>query len=45
MCSSDLAELAANLDYVHQVLREGATRARAVAAAVLRRARLAAGLE
>jgi tryptophanyl-tRNA synthetase len=39
------AELAANLDYVHQVLREGATRARAVAAAVLRRARLAAGLE
>jgi tryptophanyl-tRNA synthetase len=39
------AELAANLDYVEGVLRDGATRARALAGAVLKRARSAAGLE
>jgi tryptophanyl-tRNA synthetase len=39
------AELAANLDYVHQVLREGADRARAIAGPVLKRARKAGGLE
>ena len=39
------AELAANLDYVHKVLADGATKARALAQQVLRRARLAAGLE
>jgi len=39
------AELAANLDYVHQVLREGAGRARTVARTVLQRARRASGLE
>ena len=38
------AELAANLDYVHQVLHEGASRARAVAVKVLERAKTAAGL-
>ncbi|MCI0540593.1 MAG: tryptophan--tRNA ligase [Verrucomicrobiales bacterium] len=38
------AELAANLDYVQQVLREGAARARAVARQVLDRARQASGL-
>ncbi len=38
------AELAANLDYVHQVLREGANRARTVAVKVLQRAKTAAGL-
>mgnify|MGYP000170982298 FL=1 len=38
------AELAANLDYVHQVLREGAARARAKAGEVLARARRNAGL-
>jgi tryptophanyl-tRNA synthetase len=38
------AELAANLDYVHQVLRDGAQRARAVAATVLDRAKRASGL-
>ena len=38
------AELAANLDHVHQVLRDGATRARALAATVLDRARRHAGL-
>ena len=38
------AELAANLDYVHQVLREGANRARTVAVKVLERAKTAAGL-
>ena len=37
-------ELAANLDYVHQVLREGASRARTVAVKVLQRAKTAAGL-
>ncbi len=38
------AELVANLDYVHQVLREGAERARTVAALVLKRAKVASGL-
>jgi tryptophanyl-tRNA synthetase len=38
------AELAANLDYVRQVLREGASRARAVATNVLDRAKQASGL-
>jgi tryptophanyl-tRNA synthetase len=39
------AELVANLDYVHQVLREGAARARAEAGKVLKRARKNSGLE
>ncbi len=39
------AELAANPDYVESVLRDGATRARAVASEVLKRARKASGLE
>ena len=39
------AELAANLDHVHAVLRDGAERARVVAGPVLRRARVACGLE
>ena len=39
------AELAANPGYVRQVLRDGASRARAVAQAVLKRARVACGLE
>ena len=39
------AELSANLDYVHQVLKDGATRAKAVAQTVLKRAKLAAGLD
>ncbi len=39
------AELAANLDHVHGVLRAGATRARALATTVLQRAKLASGLE
>ncbi len=39
------AELAANLDHVEVVLRDGAQRARAVADAVLQRARQACGLE
>jgi tryptophanyl-tRNA synthetase len=38
------AELAANLDYVHQVLAAGATRARAVAQRVNARAKTACGL-
>lgn len=38
-------ELAANLDYVHQVLAQGAAQARALAQPVLKRARRAAGLE
>jgi tryptophanyl-tRNA synthetase len=38
------AELAANLDYVNQVLVEGAQRARVVGGAVLQRARKASGL-
>jgi tryptophanyl-tRNA synthetase len=39
------AELVANPEYVNQVLRDGATKARALAQKVLKRARLAAGLE
>jgi tryptophanyl-tRNA synthetase len=39
------AELSANLDYVQQVLSEGATKARQIAQTVLRRARKASGLE
>ena len=39
------AELAANLDYVENVLLEGAQRARATASGVLKRARKASGLE
>lgn len=39
------AELAASLDYVESVLREGAERAKRVADVVLKRARKAAGLE
>jgi tryptophanyl-tRNA synthetase len=39
------AELAANPDYVVQVLQEGAQRARTVASVVLKRARKACGLE
>jgi tryptophanyl-tRNA synthetase len=39
------AELAANLDHVEGVLRDGANRARAVASKVLQRARQASGLE
>ncbi len=39
------AELAAHLDYVDQVLRDGAARARAVADKVLKRARTAGGLD
>ncbi len=39
------AELAANLDHVESVLRDGAARARNVAAKVLARARQASGLE
>jgi tryptophanyl-tRNA synthetase len=38
------AELAANLDYVEQILREGATRARGLARTVLDRARQNCGL-
>ena len=39
------AELAANLDYVNSVLRDGANRAKSVATTVLTRARKASGLE
>jgi tryptophanyl-tRNA synthetase len=39
------AELLADIGYVDQVLKEGAERARAVASVVIRRARLAAGLD
>jgi tryptophanyl-tRNA synthetase len=39
------AELAANLDYVSQVLADGATKARTLAQRVLKRARQASGLE
>jgi tryptophanyl-tRNA synthetase len=39
------AELAADLDYVQTVLRDGAARARAVATGVLRRARRACGID
>lgn len=38
-------ELAANLDYIHQVLREGAAKARASARPVLQRAKVASGLD
>jgi tryptophanyl-tRNA synthetase len=38
------ADLAANLDYVHQVLREGADRARSVARPLVERAKRACGL-
>ena len=38
-------ELAANLDYVGQVLRDGAAKARASAQKVLKRARVASGLD
>lgn len=39
------AELAGNLDYVEEVLRNGAQRARAVATTVLQRARRACGID
>ncbi len=39
------AELAANLDYVHQALLEGATKARVLARQVLQRAKVASGLD
>ncbi len=39
------AELEANLDYVHGVLKDGAAKARALAQTVLHRARKASGLE
>jgi tryptophanyl-tRNA synthetase len=39
------AELAANLDYVNEVLTEGATKARSLAQTVLKRARKNSGLE
>ncbi len=39
------AELAANLDYVHGVLNDGANRARVVAEKVLHRAKVASGLD
>jgi tryptophanyl-tRNA synthetase len=39
------AELVKNLDYVDQVLREGAERARSVSSKVLKRARTACGIE
>src|SRR5262249_45605088 len=39
------AELAANLDHVEAILRDGQQRARAVASVVLKRARKASGLE
>jgi tryptophanyl-tRNA synthetase len=39
------AELVVNLDYVHQVLREGAVKARTKAQEILKRARKASGLE
>jgi tryptophanyl-tRNA synthetase len=42
---SKRAELAANLDYVRQVLADGAAKARNVAQKVLQRARLASGLD
>jgi len=39
------AELAANLDYVEGVLRDGAEKARTLARTVLKRARKACGIE
>jgi tryptophanyl-tRNA synthetase len=38
-------ELAANLDHVHQILRDGAAKARALAQTVLKRAKNAGGLD
>jgi len=38
------AELASNLDHVHEILREGAAKARGLARQVLHRARVASGL-
>jgi len=42
---SKRGELAANLDYVHQILRDGAAKARASAQKVLKRAKIASGLD
>src|SRR2546425_7888387 len=42
---SKRGELAANLDYVHQILRDGAAKARASAQKVLKRAKVASGLD
>ena len=39
------AELTVNLDYVHQVLRDGAAKARTLAQKVLNRAKVASGLD
>ena len=39
------AELEGNLDYVHQVLREGACKAQTLARIVLKRAKVASGLD
>jgi tryptophanyl-tRNA synthetase len=39
------AELAANLDYVHNVLADGAAKARGIAQKVVQRAKVASGLE
>ena len=39
------AELTSSLDYVNQVLREGAAKARAVAQTVLKRAKAVSGLD
>jgi tryptophanyl-tRNA synthetase len=39
------AELAANMDYVNQILADGAAKARALAQKVLKRARKNSGLE
>jgi len=39
------AELAANLDYVNRVLADGAAKARATAQKVLKRAKVAGGLD
>jgi len=39
------AELAANLDYVNSVLTDGANRARGLAQRVLKRAKVASGLD
>ena len=39
------AELAANLDYVQKILADGADKARGVAQKVLKRAKVASGLE
>ncbi len=39
------AELAANLDYVNGVLADGAARARKLAQVVLKRAKMASGLD